>query len=219
VRVERFERHPFEEVVELRAGQERRLHAALDLTPAARASARRADVPTLRVVADVPGASVFLDREFVGRTPVEIETLRPGPHRLNVSADGYEMYVEEIEGGAGPREIHVRFTEIRLQRSVEVRHKRAFGSNDGTLSAALEGLRFASENPKDSFQIGFDQLERFEVDYLKDNLRLEIRGGRTYNFTSRSGDADELFVFHREVEQARSRLGSDPAPLRGERAR
>jgi hypothetical protein len=100
-----------------------------------------------------------------------------------------------------------------------VRHKRAFGSNDGTLSAALEGLRFASENPKDSFQIGFDQLERFEVDYLKDNLRLEIRGGRTYNFTSRSGDADELFVFHREVEQARSRLGSDPAPLRGERAR
>jgi hypothetical protein len=210
VRVERFEREPFEREVEIRAGQQQTLDATLELTPEARARRRAAGTPALRVVTDVVGASVFLDREFLGKAPVEVAELAPGPHRLNVSAEGYEMYVEEIDGGA-PREIHVRFTEVHLEATVEVKHKRGFGSNAGTLSAGPEGLRFVSQNPKDSFRVAFEELERFEIDYLRDNLKLEVRG-RTYNFASRSGNPDELFVFHRDVEAARSRLAPSPAP-------
>jgi hypothetical protein len=212
VRIERFGREPFEEEVEVAAGEERTLHAALGLTPEARARARNAGLPALRVVSDVPGASVFLDREFVGKAPVEIAELSPGPHRLNVSAEGYEMYAEEIEGGTAPREVRVRFTVVRLEQRVEVEHKRAFGSNDGVLTADPAGLRFESENSKDSFGVPFEQLEDFAIDYMRDNLKVKLRGGRTYNFTSRSGDPDELFVFHREVEAARSRLAADASP-------
>lgn len=212
VRVERFGREPFERDVEIRAGEERILRAALEPVPGAPTRAEAAGGPALRVVADVPGASVFVDREFVGKTPVEIAELEPGPHRLNVSADGYEMHVEEIEAGGTPREIQVRFKQVRLQQTVAVKHKRAFGSNDGTLSATPEGVRFESEKPKDSFHGALDDLEDFEVDYLKNNLKIRIRGGRTYNFTSSSGNPDDLFVFHREVEQAISRLAPGTVP-------
>ena len=34
------------------------------------------------------------------------------------------------------------------------------------------------------------------------------RGGRTYNFTDEQETADALFVFHRDVEQARNRLAN-----------
>jgi len=155
---------------------------------------------------------VFVDREFVGEAPVEVAELAPGPHRLNVSAEGYEMHAEEIEGGSTPRVVEVRFKKVTLSQRVEVKHKRMFGSNEGTLSASPGGLRFESEKPKDSFRVGFDELERFEVDYLKDNLEVRIRDGRTYNFTSRSGDPDELFVFHREVQEARARLAAGTTP-------
>ena len=41
-----------------------------------------------------------------------------------------------------------------------------------------------------------------------------MRGGRTYNFTDHESNADALFVFHREVEQARERLaGGDRAAV------
>lgn len=212
VTLERFGRHPWEREVEIRAGEETRVRARLELTAEAREAARAGKRPALRVVSDVPGASVFLDREFVGETPVEVASLEPGPHRLNVSAEGYEMHAEEVEGGAGPLLVEVAFKDVRLSQRVEVKHKRMFGSNEGTLSASPQGLRFESEKPEDSFQVAFDRLERFEVDYLKDNLEVKIRGGRTYNFTSRSGDPDELFVFHREVEKARTRLGSSASP-------
>jgi hypothetical protein len=43
--------------------------------------------------------------------------------------------------------------------------------------------------------------EGFEVDYLKKNLRVKRRGGKTWDFAHSSGNADPLFVFHRETEQ------------------
>jgi hypothetical protein len=208
VRVERFGREPFEREIEIRAGREAALHAILAVDP----SSAGADRPALRVTADVEGASVFLDREFVGRAPVEIPELGPGPHRLNVSAEGYEMHAQDIQGGGTPREIAVRFRVVRLDQRVAVRHKRMFGSSEGTLSATPDGLRFVSEKAEDSFAVGFEALERFEADYLADNLEVRLRGGRTYNFTSQSGDPDDLFVFHRQVEAARTRLDESSAP-------
>ena len=47
-----------------------------------------APVAVLNIDSDVPGAQVFIDREFVGATPVTAANVKPGTHRINVSAKG-----------------------------------------------------------------------------------------------------------------------------------
>ena len=42
----------------------------------------------LHIDSDVPGAQVFLDRAFLGATPVTAENVKPGTHRLNLSVQG-----------------------------------------------------------------------------------------------------------------------------------
>ena len=42
------------------------------------------------------------------------------------------------------------------------------------------------------------------MDYLGKNLRVKLKGGRTYNFTGDSADA--LLSFEKAVEAARKRL-------------
>jgi hypothetical protein len=53
----------------------------------------------------------------------------------------------------------------------------------------------------------------FQVDYLEKNLKVKIKGGKQYNFTDPMGNADNLFVFQRDVDKARQRLlkGDQPA--------
>jgi hypothetical protein len=161
-----------------------------------------APAPTLRVDADVPGANVFLDRRFLGTTPVETRDFEPGPHRLNVSAEGYDMHAETIDLGTGSREVVVRFKEVRLDERVDVVHRHGVGSCRGRLAATTAGLRYEAE--EDSFEAPFPSLEPLQVDYLKKNLRVKQRGGRTWNFTAESADA--LLAFQQAVEKARKRL-------------
>jgi hypothetical protein len=52
----------------------------------------------------------------------------------------------------------------------------------------------------------------FQVDYLEKNLRLALKSGKQYNFTDPEGNADRLFVFHRDVEKARERLKKGDRP-------
>ena len=84
-------------------------------SPRAASPARRAepspppeDVVTLRVDSDVPGAQVFVDRQFVGAAPVSTSDVKPGTHQINVSAPGYDAYAEAIELAPGTREVIVR---------------------------------------------------------------------------------------------------------------
>jgi hypothetical protein len=177
--------------------------------PEARATPRaeprpRAASPTLRVDADVPGANVFLDRRFLGTTPVETSDFLPGSHRLNVSADGYDMHAETIELSSSPREVMVRFKEIRLDERLDVVHKHGVGSCRGRLHATTAGLRYEAGEAGHSFEAPFATLEPLEVDYLKRNLRVKQKGGKTWNFTAESTDA--LLAFQKAVEKARERL-------------
>jgi hypothetical protein len=162
----------------------------------------------LRVRSDVDGASVFLDRTFLGTTPLEKTGLAPGTHQLNVSAEGYDGIAQRVEIGEAPAEVTVRFKEVRLDASVPVVHKHTMGSCEGRLAATVQGLRYDTANRGDAFTVAFDRLQAFEVDYLKKNLRVRIAGGKTFNFTEPSGNADALFVFHRDVEKARARLAA-----------
>lgn len=175
--------------------------------PAAPASAAPAapTTGTLRVESDVAGASVFLDRNYAGTTPVTIPDVAPGSHRLNVSAQGYDGYSEQLDVAAGPADVMVRFKEVKLNETIPVVHKHGIGSCEGKLIADPQGLRYETSH-QDRFTIRFSELEAFEVDYVKKNLRLKKRGGKTYNFTDKHPTADALFAFHRDVDKARAKL-------------
>ena len=167
----------------------------------------------LRVTSDIPGADIFINREYAGTTPFESHDIVPGRYRLNVSASGYEGHAEDVEITGELTAVDVRFRLVRLDERVPVVHKHRFGDCEGELVASTAGITYDTDDD-DAFEVALDALEEFAVDYLDHNLRIKVRGGRTYNFTDRQENADALFVFHREVEEARERLaaGEPPAP-------
>ena len=167
----------------------------------------------LHIESDVPGAQVFIDREFIGATPTTAPDVKPGSHRLNVSAPGYEGIADTIEVSPGPRDILVRLKDVRLDVKIDVVHKHRMGSCKGRLVATAQGLRYETANKDDAFNAGLLDIGTFQVDYLEKNLRVTARNGKRYDFTDPDGNADRLFVFHRDVEKARERLrkGDPPA--------
>jgi hypothetical protein len=162
--------------------------------------------PPLRVEADVPEASVFVDRHFLGKAPLDVRDIAPGSRRVQVAAEGYETQTHDVEIGDSPVLVSARFKEVRLDESLAVIHKHGIGSCRGRLHATVAAFAFEATDEKDSFSVPLPRLERFEVDYLKKNLRVSLSGGRTYNFTVDAENADPLLVFQRTVEAARKRL-------------
>ena len=170
------------------------------------------ETATLTIASDVPGAQVFLDRQFVGAAPVTAKNVSPGSHQLNVSAPGYDNHVQTIDVAPGARDITVSFREVRLDASIEVVHKHRMGSCRGRLLATPAGLRYQTTDKEDSFSAALLDLETFQVDYLSKNLRVQPRKGKRYDFTDPDGNADRLFVFHRDVDRARERLKKGDRP-------
>lgn len=181
--------------------------------PPVEAPAAAPDLVTLHIDSDVPGAQVFVDRQFVGAAPLTTTDVKPGTHQINVSAPGYDQYAQSIELEPGPRDLAVRFKEVKLDAKAEVIHKHGIGSCRGTLIATASGLRYDTTNKADAFMVPLTSLEVFQVDYLEKNLKVKVKGGKQYNFTDPMGNADALFVFQRDVDKARQRLlkGEQPA--------
>ncbi len=194
VRVESGGHKPFEVEVRVRAGERTEVEAVLD--PLA---------PSLRIESDVAGAAVFLDRNYLGTTPLDLKEVAPGEHQLTVSADGYDMYAETLSVASGHRDIRVSFKNVALNESIPVVHKHRMGSCEGTLVADPQGLRYETTNKGDAFSTPIASLEQFEVDYLEKNLNVKVRRGRNYNFAEKSGNADALFVFHKNVQAFREK--------------
>jgi hypothetical protein len=161
---------------------------------------------SLTLETDVPGASVFIDRQFVGNTPLSLDKLEPGTKRIQVTATGFDSVQKSVELVAGPNNVNIRVKEVSLNARTSVTHKHGMGSCEGTLIATLDGLRYDTSNKGDAFTLQYAQLETFVVDYLNKNLRVKQRGGKTWNFTDKNDNADTLFVFHRDVETARKKL-------------
>jgi hypothetical protein len=168
----------------------------------------------VHVESDVPGAQVFVDRNFVGTAPLTTTEVSVGQHRVNVSAPGYEGVARDVEVRPGMQNLTIKLREVRLEASLAVIHKHRMGSCEGRLIATPAGLRYETSDKDDAFRAGLLDLETFEVDYLKKNLRIKPAKGKGYDFTDPDGNADRLFVFHRDVEKARERLkkGDTPAP-------
>jgi len=172
--------------------------------------ARAAAPPGLTVEADVPEADVFVDRVFRGKAPVTLDDVAPGPHRINVSAEGFDGYAETVEVTGGPQTVSVRFKQVRLAASVDVVHRHGIGSCRGRLSATPAGLRYAPTKGDDGFDVPLAAVERLDAEYMKKSLVVKLRGGRTYNFTEPRGNADALLAFQQAVAKAQARLASAP---------
>jgi hypothetical protein len=164
----------------------------------------------LHIDSDVPGASVFIDRQYVGVTPLTAPNVSPGTHQLNLSAQGYGGIAESVDVEPGPRTLQFRFKEVRLEAGVDVVHKHRFGSCSGRLIATPQGIRYETTEANDAFAASLTSLERFDVDYLAKTLHVKLAQGRQYDFTDPGGNADPLFVFHRDVDAARKKLGGKP---------
>ena len=170
--------------------------------PAAPAPAPAPTTGTLTVDSDVPGALVFIDRRYIGKAPITQPGIAAGSHRLNVSVSGYDPYANTIDVKPGAQQVDVRFKDITLHQAIQVIHKHAFGSCQGTLQATPDGLQYITTHTPDAFDVPLSRLEVFKVDYLKNNLEIKVRGGRTYNFTEQKGGPNVLFVFHQKVQHA-----------------
>lgn len=166
----------------------------------------------MRIEADVPNAQVFIDRQFVGTAPVTAQNVKPGTHTLNVSAEGFEGISQTLDVEPGPRDVAVRFREVRLNATLAVVHKHRMGSCKGQLVATPQGIRYDTDDKDDRFTVPLADLETFAVDYLDKNLKVKLRKGKQYNFTDPDGNADRLFVFQRDVDKARQRLAKGDAP-------
>jgi hypothetical protein len=170
---------------------------------------------TLILDTDVPGASVFINREFVGTTPLRLAKLEPGPKQLKLTVDGHDGLERNVELAAGDNPVTLRFREVRLNQRIPVAHKHGMGGCEGTLVATVDGLTYESANKGDAFKLSYAQVESFSVDYLEKNLKVKQKGGKTWNFTDKvASNADALFVFHREVEAARKKLAEGYAPVK-----
>jgi len=169
---------------------------------------------SLKLDSDVPGASVFIDRNFVGNTPLSLDKLDPGTKRIQLTATGFDSVQKTIDLSPGENNITIRIKEVSLNAKTSVVHKHGVGSCEGTLTATLDGLRYESSNKSDAFSLPYPQVETFVVDYLEKNLRVKQKGGKTWNFTNKDANADALFVFHRDVESARKKLADGYAPVK-----
>jgi hypothetical protein len=172
-----------------------------------------ADAATLQIEVDVPDAQVFVDRVFLGKAPLMTTDVKPGSHRLNVSATGYEGVSQNIDVKPGMQEVSIKLREVRLDAALVVVHKHRMGSCTGRLVATPQGMRYDTTDKNDVFRTALLDLDAFEVDYLKKILHIKLKGGKSYDFTDPEGNADRLFVFHRDVDKARDRLkkGDPPA--------
>jgi len=161
---------------------------------------------------DVPDAQVFVDRIYLGKAPLTTTDVKPGSHRLNVSATGFEGVAQTIDVKPGPQQISVKLREVRLDASINVIHKHRMGSCNGRLVATAKGLRYETTDKDDAFSTPLLDMSTFEVDYMEKNLRIKLKNGKQYNFTDPEGNADRLFVFHRDVDKARERIRKGDTP-------
>jgi len=185
----------------------RRERPAARAAPAHEAERAPSAVPRLKVTSDVEGAFVFVDRKFIGKTPLDTGEITPGHHQLKVSSEGYDGLSQGVEiSETGTTEVEVSLKTVRLDTSVDVVHKHGVGSCEGKLFADLHGLRYETSNRDDAFSLAFADMEAFTLDYLQKTLRVKKRVGRTWNFTTRAANADPLLVFQRDVDRARARL-------------
>ena len=73
---------------------------AADVSQAVRSKEPVQFVGTLTVDSEPAGSAVFIDRELVGETPVELTRLRAGSHVVRIERDGYDRWTTAVHVAA-----------------------------------------------------------------------------------------------------------------------
>ncbi|MFQ5822657.1 MAG: protein kinase [bacterium] len=106
--------------------------------------------PAIEIITVPPEAQVLLDgKEIEGRTPISIDEISPGVHRLQLSLEGYKPIVKSL---FVPRE-----GTIRVQGESENENKRSYlfrfnteieiNSNPAEALVYINGIRFNQKSP------------------------------------------------------------------------
>lgn len=109
----------------------------------------------LEITSNVPGASVYLDDKSVGvytRTPFS-GNLKPGKHKIWVTADGYDEYYQEVEVVAG----ETQSINVSLKGS-PVGYISVSGGNVDGAKVYLDGKRLCSSPCRKPVSKGKHQL-------------------------------------------------------------
>ena len=105
--------------------------AAPVVTPVAEAAPTLA---TLTLGTDVPGASVFIDRQFVGNTPLTLDKLEPGTKRLQITATGFDSVQKSVDLVAGPNVSALEFGQRHMTAIDVVEDGRDFHASPPSIS-------------------------------------------------------------------------------------
>jgi hypothetical protein len=104
-----------------------------------------APAPALTVLSQPAGAAVYVDGVYQGATPVAVDSVKPGDHRVHVMKDGYleNSRVVAVPSHKGS-EVNVQLTPLtgttRPSYQVDPGHSTSGGGGGGHKKALLIGL-------------------------------------------------------------------------------
>jgi serine/threonine-protein kinase len=126
----------------------------------------------LRIETTPPGATVWLDGAIVGRSPLELTNLRPGPRQLRILEEGYapaEVGLELAEGTTAPP---LRFVMSPMAAPLSV------GSEPNGATVRVDG-RSIGKAPIDALLLGpgLHDLRVEQQGFRAQVRRIEARAG------------------------------------------
>lgn len=179
--------------------------------------------PALVITSDVRGADVYLNDNRVGKTPHKATPLSAGDYDVKVMHEGYETFAETVHVETPDDSVHATMRPISggkelveeekavpadirgLGESVAVKHKHRIGSCEGVLRAGADGIRYETEH-KDAFFAAYADIEELHLD--GDELTLEVRDVRKYDFTEQNDNEEALVALYERAGAALAKTES-----------
>lgn len=164
------------------AGESVRLNAN-EVALESAAPAAPALAPPKLVVQSVAGAQVVIDGRPVGQTDsngrLEISRAPAGEHTVEVVANKpYNNFKQKVKLSPGS----VTTIAAKLQASMPVEHKHAFGSCNGTLIVDESRVHYQASNGNDSFDAPLTSVKKAGPADSGKGFYLEIAGAKRYVF-------------------------------------
>lgn len=122
---------PWQETVQVLQGQR------VNLNPNLRASASTGSV---RVISNIPGATIALDGVAVGQAPVSIPDVPTGEHILEATAAGHHPIQQPIEIAPGQQ----RVVSLRLEANENAAGRILIDSNVGAATISIDGQEYGA---------------------------------------------------------------------------
>lgn len=89
---------PWKQTVEVKANEQKKVHAEL-------AALMNGGTGIVRVMSDTPGARAFLDGTDMGPVPLDIKDVKAGPHVVQVKAPGFQASSKDVVVATGGSQI------------------------------------------------------------------------------------------------------------------